>query len=81
MGILAGAVSARRYHVVGEIEPGWREKFREALDEYAFRDPAIEQGKEELEGWVSAHNLLDASFADTSQWLYNEWAVFALRVD
>lgn len=81
MGILAGAVSARRYHVVGEIDGDWREKFREALDTYAFQDRAIEQGKEELEGWVSAHNILDTSFADLSQWLYNEWAVFALRVD
>lgn len=81
MGILAGAVSARRYHVVGEITDNWRTKFQEALDTHAFKEPAIEQGKEELEGWCSAHNLLDISFADPTQWLYNEWAVFALRVD
>lgn len=81
MGILSGALSARRYHVVGDLPDGWRERLQEGLDGHAFRDPTTEQGKEEIEGWVQAHNLLDTSFADRTRWLYNEWVVFALRVD
>ena len=81
MGILSGALSVRRFRVVGTIEDGWRDSFRERLQEFAFRTPPQEVGKEEIEGWVEAHNLLDASFEDFNKWLYNEYVLFALRVD
>ncbi len=38
-------------------------------------------GKEEVEGWVQVHNLLDTSFEDFNQWLYGSYVLFALRVD
>ena len=81
MGITSGALSVRRFRVVGDLPEGWRELFRERLQEHAFKTPPHEVGKEEIEGWVEAHNLLDADFDDFNRWLYNEYVLFALRVD
>ncbi|MEZ4316049.1 MAG: recombination-associated protein RdgC [Myxococcota bacterium] len=81
MGIMSGALSVRRFRVVGEIGEGWREAFRERIQEFAFKTPPNDVGKEEIEGWVEVHNLLDAEFEDFNRWLYNEFVLFALRVD
>lgn len=81
MGILKGAMTARRFRVVGEMGDGWRDVFRERLNEFAFREPAVSTSKEEVEGWVQVHNLLDAAFDDFNLWLYGNYVVFALRVD
>jgi recombination associated protein RdgC len=81
VGILQGALTVRRFRVVGTVPDGWRESFRDRLEEHAFREPLKEMGKEEVEGWVQVHNLLDTSFDDYNRWLYNNYAVFALRVD
>lgn len=81
MGILGGAMTVRRFRVVGDIPEGFKEVYRDRLEEFAFHDPPNDVGKEETEGWVQVHNLLDTSFQDTNRWLYNNFAVFALRVD
>ena len=81
MGIFKGAMTARRFRVVGEMGEGWREVFRDRLNEFAFRERAVSTSKEEVEGWVQVHNLLDASFDDFNLWLYGNYVVFALRVD
>jgi len=81
MGIVAGALTVARFRVVGDLPEGWRETFRARLNEFAFREPPHGQGKEEVEGWVQVHNLLDADFEDFNRWLYNDVALFALRVD
>lgn len=81
MGIVSGAMSVARFRVVGDVPPGWRERYRDALDQHAFQEPPQGQGKEEVEGWVQVHNLLDAEFQDFNRWLYNGVALFALRVD
>lgn len=89
MGILSGALTVRRFKVEGDIPPNWRTAFQERLTEYAFNERAAasadrgdtSSGKAELEGWVQVHNLLDTEFDDPTRWLYNEYVVFALRVD
>lgn len=82
MAILSGAMTVRRFRVVGEAHENLVETYRERLQEYAFRERPIEAGnKEEQQGWVLAHNLLDADFGQTERWLYNQYAVFSLRVD
>ena len=81
MAILSGAMTVRRFRVVGDVPENFRDVYRERLDEYAFRERPNEMGKEEVEGWVQVHNLLDTSFEDYNRWLYNNYAVFALRVD
>lgn len=80
MAILSGAMSVRRFRVVGTLPEGWREQFRERLEEHAFKD-GVEVGKEEREGWVQIHNLLNTSFEDYNTWLYNDLVLLALRVD
>ncbi|MFK7930570.1 MAG: recombination-associated protein RdgC [Myxococcota bacterium] len=82
MPILSGAMSVRRFRVVGATPgEGWRESYREKLQELAFKDNPIEVGKEEREGWVQIHNLLETSFEDFNKWLYNDLILLALRVD
>lgn len=81
MGILKGALSVRRYRVEGELPEGYRESYRDALEANAFREALTPGNKEERIGWVQVHNLLDATFMDMNQWMYNQYAVFALRVD
>jgi len=81
MGIVTGAMTVARFRVEGELVDGWREIYRERLQEHAFKEPPTEMGHEEVEGWVEVHNLLDATFEDYNRWLYNDVAVFALRID
>jgi len=51
MAILTGPATLRRFLVVGDIPPGFRDTYRERLGEYAFRTPPVETGREEIEGW------------------------------
>jgi len=81
MGILGGAMTVARFRVEGERVDGWRDAYRAALQDHAFKEPPVEQGLEEVEGWVEIHNLLDTSFEDFNRWLYQDVALFALRVD
>lgn len=82
MAILTGAMTVTRLRVLEpELHDGWRELYRDRLDEHAFREPPQGIGREEVEGWCQVHNLLDTEFGDFNTWLYQDWAVFALRVD
>ncbi|MCB9758996.1 MAG: recombination-associated protein RdgC [Alphaproteobacteria bacterium] len=81
MGILKGPMTARRYIALGEVPDGFRERYVEALNANAFREPFSKTSKEETVGWVSSHNLLDTDFTDLNMWLYNQYALFSLRVD
>jgi recombination associated protein RdgC len=81
MGVLGGPMTVARFRVVGNLPGGWRDTFRDRLNESAFRDPPQGMGKEEVEGWVQVHNLLDTSFDDFNRWLYNDVILLALRVD
>lgn len=81
MGILGGAMTVRRFRVVGEVPDDFRTVYQERLNEDAFRESPVGQGKEEAEGWVQVHNLLDNEFDDVDKWLYDSYLLFALRVD
>ncbi len=81
MGILSGALTARRYRVDGDVPDGFRDSYAEALRTYAFREKATPTAGEEILGWVEIHNLLDTSFDDLNRWLYDRYAIFSLRVD
>lgn len=81
MGMLSGGMTLRRFRVVGELPPSWRTDFVDRLHKMAFREPKGDAGKEEYEGWVRVQNLLDTDFADLDGWLFQQFAVFCLRVD
>ena len=81
MGIISGALTVARFRVEGELHEGWRDLYRDRLNEFAFKEPATPAGKEEVEGWVQSQNLLDTQFDDFNRWLFDDYAIFALRVD
>jgi DNA recombination-dependent growth factor C len=81
MGIISGALTGARFRVEGDLPGGWRETFRDRLNDLAFRDPQERLGKEEVLGWVLTQNLLDTDFTDFNKWLYGDWALIALRTD
>ncbi len=77
MGVLSGTMTVRRYRVEGQVP----HDVGEALDAWAFRPSADPARRTDIEGWVSVHNLLDTGFGDRDTWLYDHYAVFALRID
>lgn len=81
MGILKGPLSARRYSVLGEPPEGFRITYTEALNAFAFHEPASKTKTEEVHGWVLSQNLLDNDFSDLDQWLFNHYAIFQVRTD
>ena len=75
-------MTVARFRVVGEMkQEGFRDIYRDRLNEFAFKEPPQGMGTEEVEGWVQVHNLLDTNFDDFNRWLYNDVALFAIRVD
>jgi DNA recombination-dependent growth factor C len=81
MGALKGTISARRYQVMGELPVGFQDEYIAKLNDNAFRDALTAAHKEERLGWVQVHNLLDTDFDDLNMWLYQQYAVFQMRVD
>ena len=81
MGVLSGSLTVRRYRVTGEVPDDFPERYGEALRAYAFRPSSDPARRADTEGWVSIRNLLDADFADPGTWLWDHYALFALRVD
>lgn len=81
MPLLKGALTGVRYLVEGTPPDGFRDIYIEALNSNAFREPLSPLHMEEVVGWCQVHNLLDVDFTDINQWLYNNYATFALRMD
>ena len=81
MGILKGPLSGRRYRIVGDLPEGFTDEFIAALNTNQHREPQSPTHKGQSIGSCQLHNLLDVDFSDVNQWLYNHYALFALRVD
>ncbi len=81
MGILKGALSGRRYRIVGDVPENFTDDYIHALNTNQLREPLSPTHKGEVAGWCQVHNLLDVDFQDINLWLYNHYALFALRVD
>jgi len=81
MPLLTGAISARRYSVVVDLdEAGFRDRILEGLSENAFREPLSAAKGGENYGWVTLENLCDVDFS-TNKVLFNQYACFSLRID
>lgn len=82
MGILSGSMSVSRLRVLEpELGEGWRDSYRDQLNKHAFTEPPQGIGREEVEGWCQTRNLLDTGFDDFNDWLWTDYALFALRID
>lgn len=81
MSMLEGTFSARRFAVLGEVQPGFRPLFQDLLEANRFRRPdsAAEWGP--VAGWTSALNMLDTDFTDINAWSFGEWVILGLRID
>lgn len=81
MGLLRSNLTASRFRVVGAtLEDGWRELYRDRLNEFAFKESPIPTKAATL-GWCSVHDLSQLDFEDFNLWLYSDWILFALRTD
>ena len=81
MGILKGALTVRRFVVEGDVPDDFRDRYRDALQDHAFRERPGAGVGEEVVGWCEVHNLLDTGFEDNNKWLYNHYLLAALRID
>lgn len=81
MGIVSGGMTVRRYRLSGAVPDDFRDRYREALQKYAFRDSNDPTHGKERMGWVEIQNLLDTSFEDWNRWLFDRYLVVSLRVD
>ncbi len=81
MGVLKGAMTVRRYAVLGEVPDDFRVRYADALADHAFRDPPASAAGEERSGWCRIDNLLETDFSDLNRWLFNQYLVAALRTD
>jgi len=81
MSLFKGALTARRYRVLGTPPDDFRGTYPDLLQQKAFHEPLGLTRSEEIEGWVLTQNLLDTDFSNLDRWLYNQYLAAALRVD
>ncbi len=80
MPLLTGAMSVRRYRVIGRSDNLGREKLVELLGEHCFREPrSAAKGGRNL-GWVTLENLCDTDFS-TQNVFFDQYFCFSLRID
>lgn len=80
MGLLAGSLSFRRYQVLGELPPNFRDLYLDSIARHVLRENDRARTKDDNIGWVS---ILDPSDIDLhlNKFLYNQFLVLTLRVD
>lgn len=81
MSLFKGALTVRRYRVVGSAPDDFRSTYPALLQGKAFHEPMGMTRSEEIEGWVLTQNLLDTDFSNLDRWLYNQYLAAGLRVD
>lgn len=80
MGILSGAVRLRRYQVRGEVPPGFRDSFEEAIRSFGFQDFAADDEREQVAGWAPVDDWFSADLP-MDRWLIENSICLTLRVD
>lgn len=80
MGILSGGVRLRRFQVLGELPPDFRDRFEEAIGRHAFTDFAAEGDEEQCVGWVAVDDPYDPNLY-LDRWLVENSVNLTLRVD
>lgn len=81
MSLFQGALTVRRYRVLGTPPDDFRTVYPDLLQDRAFHEPMGMTRSEEIEGWVLTQNLLDTDFSNHDRWLYNQYLAAGLRVD
>jgi len=80
MGIVSGGVRLRRFQVLGEVPPDFRDAFEAAIRQNAFAEFEVEDQREEILGWVAVDDWSDADLP-LDRWLVENTVNLSLRVD
>jgi len=80
MGLLTGALSFRRYRVVGDLPPDFRDRFLDAIAAHTLRENDRARSKEENLGWAAITDPGDMDLF-LNKFLYNNFLVLSMRVD
>jgi len=81
MALLTARLTARRFRVVGrELPEGFREIFRDRLNEFGFTEPPVPD-KSEVQGWTLIDDLTQSDFEEFNQWFVGDWILLGLRID
>jgi recombination associated protein RdgC len=81
MGILSGALGARRFRVAGKLQDNFRDLYGEHLTKLGFRPPPSLSPNADVEGWVLIDDLTTSRFDDINKWLVDHYLVFSMRID
>lgn len=79
MGIMKGALTARRYIPQGELPPDFRESFAQALRDNAWKEPASRIWSSPVIGWCSRFNMNRTGFEDLNEWLVGSYLIVNIR--
>ena len=80
MGLFKGAVSYRRYRLLGELPDDYRQKFLAAVQKHAFRPLEGDPETERSAGWVCIQDALDIDMSG-EKLFFDDQMLLALRVD
>lgn len=80
MGAFNGSLTYTTFHVEGELEPGFRERFLKEIQRKAFRPLTVEEEREEAIGWVAIDHPFDIEL-DYDKVFYNSYLNLSLRID
>ncbi|GAB4252947.1 MULTISPECIES: hypothetical protein [Deferrisoma] len=80
MGILTGGVRLRRYRVLGEPPPDFRDRYEEAIRANAFQDFAPDDEREQVVGWVGVDDWFEPELP-LDRWLVGNTICLTLRID
>ncbi|MBI5014234.1 MAG: recombination-associated protein RdgC [Deltaproteobacteria bacterium] len=80
MGILSGGIRLRRFQVLGELPPDFRDRYEEAIGQQAFADFGEQDERDQVMGWVSVDDPYDANLY-LDRWLVENTINLGLRVD
>lgn len=80
MGIVSGGVKIRRFQVLGELPPDFRDRYEEAIGQNAFADFTPEDVRDQVMGWVAVDDWYDTNL-HLDRWLVENSINLGLRVD
>lgn len=81
MGLMTGAMSVRRFHVLEKPPAAFEVHYIDAFQDYAFRSNTDVLSEEIRCGWSTIHNLLDQDFSDSSRWYVDPFIYAQMRID
>ncbi|WP_025322677.1 recombination-associated protein RdgC [Deferrisoma camini] len=80
MGLLSGGIRMRRYRVMGDVPPDFRDRYEEAIQTHAFQDFAPDDEREQVAGWVGVDDWFEPGLP-LDRWLVGNTICLTLRVD